>query len=202
MSSYGSLRVGPVVITQPRNRVWNELMAVFRDDMLQVEHVPARDYYVPENGYVASSDHGDSLIEVIKFRAAGRTIADRLDIMGVDTTATLAHLDRQFSDHSGIGYNLDFLASLSNDIKAKIIADRKLRASLTSCHQRPSFIRDHASSHRGSIARTSVVSDPPGCASYEGHWVADKPSMRVEMRVAARLATGMAWVELTARVKV
>lgn len=37
----------------------------------------------------------------------------------------------------------------------------------------------------GSTARTSVVSDPPGRVSYEYHWVADEPSMRVEARVAS-----------------
>lgn len=107
MSSYGSLRVGPLLVSSLRNGVGNELLAVFRDDMLSVKRVPADEYYDSENEAVQSeSDDADfepsdtEYVEVVEFRAPGSHIAARLDIMGITPSVVYEYLENQLSDQS------------------------------------------------------------------------------------------------------
>jgi hypothetical protein len=51
MSSYGSLRVGKVIVSQLRNSVGDDLLAVFRNDMLKIRQVSEYQYYVVERKY-------------------------------------------------------------------------------------------------------------------------------------------------------
>lgn len=71
--------------------VGSELLALFRDDMLQTEHVPDVIHKMPPGAWV----------EAAELRAPGRHIADRLDVMGVDAAQVLAGLDRRIK--IGIG---------------------------------------------------------------------------------------------------
>jgi hypothetical protein len=82
----------------------DELLAVFRDDMLHVERVPTAEYeYISSDG---------PYVETAVFQAPGRVIADRLDLMGIDAARVLADLDRTLKaaaepidDAELVGYN-------------------------------------------------------------------------------------------------
>lgn len=130
-------------------------MAVFRDDMLRIEYLPAHEYYVPENGYIASEDDDDdeTPVKVVTFKAAGRVIADRLDIMGIDESTTFAYLNDQFADRSSVFYDFNLLEGLPDDDKARISEVRELRASLTGA---------------GWVQRlANSVEDPPGTRAFD-----------------------------------
>jgi hypothetical protein len=83
VSIYGSLRVGPVIVSQPRNSVSPGLLAVFHPDMLGKRLVPWDDTY-------------DDW--VVEFRAAGTQVARRLDLMGINRDVVLSLLNSQLSE--------------------------------------------------------------------------------------------------------
>lgn len=90
MTIDGCLRVGSLVVCHA-GEVRSELLAVFRDDMLQTERVPDVIHNVPPGVWV----------EAAELRAPGRHIADRLDVMGVDAAQVLAGLDRRIKIGTG-----------------------------------------------------------------------------------------------------
>jgi hypothetical protein len=67
--------------------VEDELLAVFRDDMLRVRPVPAEQY---ESHMSVTGPEIESAV----FRAPGPVIADRLDAIGIDAARVPADLDR------------------------------------------------------------------------------------------------------------
>ena len=79
----------------------DELLAIFRDDMLQVRPVPAEQY----ESYMSVTGPE---IESAVFRAPGPVIADRLDAMGIDAARVQADLDRTLNtpatlrNHAGV----------------------------------------------------------------------------------------------------
>lgn len=95
MSSYGFLRVGSLIVSELRNGVENELMAVFRDDMLHITRCTASQYYTLEKGYDEDYRDDDYEMDVTEFRAPSEVIASRLDIMGIDEAGTLAYLNEK-----------------------------------------------------------------------------------------------------------
>jgi hypothetical protein len=99
MSSYGYLRVGSLIVSHLRNGVSDELMILFRDDMLDIRHARASEYYTPEKGYDEDSLDDDYEIDIVIYRAAATTIADRLDLMGVTPSAALAFLDEELNEY-------------------------------------------------------------------------------------------------------
>jgi hypothetical protein len=99
VSSYGYLRVGSLIVSHLRNGVSNELMALFRDDMLDIRHARASEYYTTENGYDEDGLDDDYEMDIVVYRAAASTIADRLDLMGVTRSAALAFLDEELNYH-------------------------------------------------------------------------------------------------------
>jgi hypothetical protein len=92
MIDEGVLRVGSVIVCYGVEQVDSELLAVFRDDMLQNRPVPAQQY-----DYDIEPDHGayvdGTIVNVAEFRASGRHVAERLDVMGVDAAHVLAAID-------------------------------------------------------------------------------------------------------------
>ena len=105
MSSYGYLRVGSLTVSHLRNGVSDELMILFRDNMLDIRHARASEYYTPEKGYEEDSLDDDYEIDIVVYRATASTIADRLDLMGVTSSAALAFLDEELSEHGMIPNN-------------------------------------------------------------------------------------------------
>ena len=101
VSSYGYLRAGSLVIAHLRNAVDEQLMLLFRDDMLDVRRVLASQYYTPAKGYESFSQSNDYEMDQVEYRAPGRTIAERLDLMGVTAEAALTFLDKNFNRNLG-----------------------------------------------------------------------------------------------------
>ncbi|WP_143736892.1 HEPN/Toprim-associated domain-containing protein [Microbispora sp. GKU 823] len=90
MGSYGYLKVDSITVGHYKNGLPAELLAVFRDDMINYRSARARDYY----GEGVDDEH----VEVIEFRAPGQRIADRLDVMGIDAETALSLLDQVIDD--------------------------------------------------------------------------------------------------------
>jgi hypothetical protein len=146
VSDYGYLRVGSLIVRHLRNGVSDELMILFRDDMLDIRHARASDYYTTEKGYDEISLDDDHELDIVVYRAAASTIADRLDLMGITASATLAFLDEELNDHKDSLYLDDsnrellasaladsdriILASLKSEERARIEYGRELRRSL------------------------------------------------------------------------
>ena len=76
-------------------------MLLFRDDMLDVRRVLASQYYTPAKGYESFSQSNDYEMDQVEYRAPGRTIAERLDLMGVTAEAALSFLDKNFNRNLG-----------------------------------------------------------------------------------------------------
>jgi len=146
VSSYGYLRVGSLIVSHLRNDVDDELMTLFRDDMLVVRHARASEYYTADNGYDEASRDDDYEMDIVMYRSAASNMADRLDLMGVTTSAALAYLDEELNDYRG-GVHLDdseremldaamedqyraALASMTSEQRARVEYDRELRNSL------------------------------------------------------------------------
>jgi hypothetical protein len=82
----GNLLVGSFSVCDAEE-VDDEVLAVFRDDMLDVARVPAAEYE-----HKISSD--GPYVNAAVFRAPSRVIANRLDLMGISAARVLADLDR------------------------------------------------------------------------------------------------------------
>jgi|SRR5690242_7537802 hypothetical protein len=80
------LRVGSIELALPDSPY--ELLAAFRDDMLQAKHVRLRQYW-PEFGPPGDDDPVLSLQE---YRVTAKLLADRLELMGFDEVTSLAML--------------------------------------------------------------------------------------------------------------
>ena len=131
MTNYGTLRVGLAAVGRLQEGIRNELLTVFRDNMLQIRHVPAHLYYVPENGWPDEViEDQDELVEVVEFRAPGEVVAARLDLMGFDAATTLAYMDEQLSSRTGILFDEEFLGTLDDDIRAEMDQERDFRLSI------------------------------------------------------------------------
>jgi hypothetical protein len=131
MSSYGLLFVGSVVVGQPRNTPPDELMSVFRDDMLHTRLVPGSEYYESENR--PSDEH----INIVEFRAPGRHIQQRLDLLGVDSKLVLGMLDTKFKVANSevseiVNRQINEIIDETKDeqLLQRIESDRALRRSL------------------------------------------------------------------------
>ena len=97
---------GPVVLTvgsfmvRPMESASAELLAVFLGSMLQDRQVPVterpRPAVIGDEGVSVGEIDSSQLVRVSEFRAPGRVIADRLDLMGFDKASTLSLLDSLF----------------------------------------------------------------------------------------------------------
>jgi hypothetical protein len=103
MGSYGYLKVGSLVVGHFKNGMPAELLAVFRDDMLNRQRVLTTDYYSDRD------EDEDEYVEVAEFRAPGRVIADRLDIMGFEARIALDFLDDVLEGHRRIADGISFV---------------------------------------------------------------------------------------------
>jgi hypothetical protein len=124
MSSYGSLRVGEMIVSQLRNSVGDDLLAAFRNDMLKIRQVSEYQYYVVERKFEELDADEVEQVEVLEFRAPGRAIADRLDMTGVNADAIHDFLNQQFSYVDDYTNSPEYLAVFPADIQAKISEDR------------------------------------------------------------------------------
>jgi hypothetical protein len=98
---YSLLQVGSVLIGMDGD-LTNELMAVFRDDMLTIETMSRREYFELE-GYSFDEippENLDGDMEIVRFGSPGRIISDRLDVIGVDPISALTQLDGYLSSRS------------------------------------------------------------------------------------------------------
>jgi hypothetical protein len=100
VSSYAYLRVGSLIVSYLRNDVGDELMTLFRDDMLDIRRTRATEYYTADKGYEKGSLDDDHEMDIVVYRAAASSIADRLDLMGVTASAALAFLDEELNGRS------------------------------------------------------------------------------------------------------
>lgn len=148
MSDYGYLRVGSLIVRHLRNGVSDELTILFRDDMLEIEHARESEYYTVEKGYDEISLDDDHELDIVVYRAAASTIADRLDLMGVTASAALAFLDEELDDRKDSLHlndsNRELLASaladndriisaaMNSEQRARIEYGRELSKSLNS----------------------------------------------------------------------
>ena len=124
MSSYGSLRVGKVIVSQLRNSVGDDLLAAFRNDMLKIRQVSEYQYYVVERKFEQPDVDEVEQVEVLEFRAPGRAIADRLDMTGVNADAIHDFLNHQFSYINDYTNSPEYFAAFPVDIQASIREDR------------------------------------------------------------------------------
>ena len=132
MSATGYLSVGSRTVSLLENGVRPELLAAFHPDMLQKRMEPWDDVYD---------------IPVIEFRAPGRQVADRLDLMGINRELVLAMLDHQLAEeHKSLAYGFfPFELPLATD--EQLAANREFLASLD------------ASAWVGHVARSSSAPD-------------------------------------------
>ena len=86
MDNTGDLLVGSFSVCSA-DGIDDEVLAVFRDDMLHARQAPAAEYE-----HMISPD--GPFVDAAVFRAPGRVIASRLDLMGIDEARVLADLDR------------------------------------------------------------------------------------------------------------
>jgi hypothetical protein len=108
VNSSASLLVGSVVVRRLSDGIGNELMAVFRDDMLRVRSIPEHQYLRERRGRDPTEASSEEM-DVIEFRALGQVIAARLDVMGIDATIVLAGLDEQLS-HPRLPFDEDMVS--------------------------------------------------------------------------------------------
>jgi hypothetical protein len=108
-SSY--LQAGPIVIGKFPDSIENELLAVFRDDMLRVRTI-LKDQYLHEKTAWDPGEASSEEVDVIELRAPGQVIAARLDVMGIDTVNVLAYLNKQLSQPRGL---LSFEEDMASD---------------------------------------------------------------------------------------
>lgn len=112
--------IDSLAVSSLRDGVSTELLAVFRDDMMQVRRLPAEAY----KGYGGIDD--DEYIES-RFRAPARVIADRLDVLGIDadTVREILTENLQTAGHSDIA-----LSSAGDDLRAELERSNALLRSL------------------------------------------------------------------------
>jgi hypothetical protein len=162
MSSYGILRVGSIVVSQFRDGVGNELMAVFRDDMLCVSRCSIREYEIGRYGSSDVDTDYEEQIEVTEFRAPGQVIADRLDTIGIDAATALAYLDEGNNHESPPTSDAEYLAALDEDARRFVEEERDFRRSI--------------SARRWVDLLSSSADDPPGMidrSKRSRHWLLD-----------------------------
>lgn len=78
------LRVGSIEMIL--SDVGYELLAAFRDDMLQAKHVRIRNYW----SHFGPPSEDDPVLTIQEYRVTGHILAERLDLMGFDEVTTLA----------------------------------------------------------------------------------------------------------------
>jgi hypothetical protein len=89
------LRVGPVTVRRFADRPGDELLAVFRDDMEAIRRVPAQQF-LRHRDFLRELRETPGIngeeIEVMEFRAPGRVVAARMDLLGVEVKSVRAAL--------------------------------------------------------------------------------------------------------------
>ena len=80
MSSYARLKVGEFVVCEIREAVSNELLTIFRDDMLVRESMTLTEWD-PE--LKVTDDEGAEVVEVLQFRVPGDVAVQRLNVLGI-----------------------------------------------------------------------------------------------------------------------
>jgi hypothetical protein len=124
MSGFVYLHVGPHEVYELFDSIENELLAVFRDDMLVKSIGSVKERYGDD--YQTSADRPE-MLEVFEFRASGYAIAQRLDCMGVDGATALARMDEQVGKNARM-YSLE---GIDNEQRARIEASSKFMRALT-----------------------------------------------------------------------
>jgi len=117
MSTEGRLWVGPILVNSLLHGVGDELLSVFRDDMMESVIIPE------DAGYFKG----------VKFRAPGRHIAARLDLMGLTAELVYEHLETQFGNikaHYAESLSV-FKNTLAQESRERMERDIPLLASLT-----------------------------------------------------------------------
>lgn len=111
ITSYGGLFVGPLEVSRLRDGISNELLAVFQDEMMFSEDVPASEY--------ADLDSDEDFVTRWAFRASGGQILERLSALGVTRQATHFYLADSIA--SNIDMLQGFLTSeqFANDLSLK-----------------------------------------------------------------------------------
>lgn len=96
MGSFAVIRLGDYELGRIRNEVDDELLAVFNDAMLVLQTMKASTYYDWWNSEHDEDDGEDYDVDVVQLRAPGRTIAARLDLLGITEREVLELLRQQF----------------------------------------------------------------------------------------------------------
>jgi hypothetical protein len=122
MDNAGDLLVGWFSVSSA-DGVDDEVLAVFRDDMLHVERVPAAQYE-----HMISTD--GPYVEAAEFRVPGRVLADRLDLMGISAARVLADLDRTLKAAAEPADDAE-LADYDEEARAFIRAEEAMLGAMT-----------------------------------------------------------------------
>lgn len=131
---------GTILVSSPTETIANELLAVFRDDMLQIKDVTEDEFFRPaleshygeieyEDDESEDDEYEDERFEMFEFRAPGQHIAARLDVMGITPQVVYAYLERQLRIEE-YHRSDDHLATLEGMEREWAERDRALRRSL------------------------------------------------------------------------
>jgi HEPN/Toprim N-terminal domain 1 len=91
MSSYGLLTVGDLVVSDLRDGIPNELLAVFRDEWLVRRHTTVGEWD-PDCRWTHDYQRGEPVM-VYEYRAPADAVAQRLDALGNTLEVVLAELE-------------------------------------------------------------------------------------------------------------
>jgi hypothetical protein len=118
----GSLSVASLTVCDSEE-VGEELLTVFRYEMARVERVPAQTY----EEFTAEEE---TFTDAYLFRAPGRLIADRLDLMGIDAAHVLSDLERELRYQAG-PIDDDLLGGCDDQTRAFIRAEQEMLAEMS-----------------------------------------------------------------------
>lgn len=104
-----SLIVGEVRISVKHEEVSHELVAVFHDDMIHCRPL------------------GGTPLEQVQLRAAGKVVADRLDVMGIDAASILADLDEMLETKAEGLINGKFFAWSIDEHQRKVSEGQRIQ---------------------------------------------------------------------------
>jgi hypothetical protein len=130
VGSYGALTVDGVVLSQMKNGIPSEFLGVFRDDMLVTYNMLLRDY----DSRLNLDADDEETIDIVAFRASGREIATRLDVLGIGPDVVKTIIESFLHDVSGIGRDPEWLQSVEPDLRTRIEEENRYRDTLDAEH--------------------------------------------------------------------
>lgn len=129
------LMCGVIRVSSPTETIANELLVVFRDDMLQIKEVTEEEFFRPvlESRYseieYEDDEADEERFEMFEFRSPGQHVAARLDVMGITPQVVYEYLEQQLRIEE-YHRSDDHLSTLDGGEREWAERDRALRRSL------------------------------------------------------------------------